>query len=505
MVTQEFFKIFLKYFEELKDINKAKRLAAAESKIERVPKNSELYDLLKEKLGESFIRKPSRTLSGVAPVAVMVRPQGSCKWKCSYCPISNIAPKSYTGYEPTSLRARAVNYDPYLQIKARLHHYQIQNHHAQKLDVIVMGGTFLDMDNDYKYYFIKSIYDAINDVISNNLDQAKLINEKAERRVVGLTIETRPDVYNIDELLYYGATKIELGVQSLYDDVLYNVNRGHSVSDVIKATTQLRNAGYKILYHMMLGLPGSDPKRDIEMFKTLFEDQRFRPDMLKIYPTLVIKGSRLYEQYVKKEYVPYDDETAAQVIAQIFKYIPRYVRIQRINRDIPSHKIEAGVKKANIRELAIEFANMNGIHIDEIRTNEVGRKADIEFDFENSQIFEIKYQANDGIEYFLSMESKDRSLIYGFLRLRIPNEWSVSEIENTAIVRELHVYGKETRIGEVGKIQHRGIGKMLMKKAEEIAQDNNLNISVISAVGVREYYRKLGYRLIHRYMFKDLL
>lgn len=504
MVTQEFFNIFLKYFEKFKDINRAKRMAAADLKTSRVPKNSELYKLLSVKLGETFIRKPSRTLSGVAPVAVMVRPQGSCRWKCSYCPVSTIAPRSYTGHEPTSLRARAVDYDPYRQVKARLYHYQIQNHHAQKLDVIIMGGTFLEMDKDYKYYFVKAIYDAVNDVHSKDLEHAKQINETAERRVVGLTIETRPDVYNIDELLYYGATKIELGVQSLYNDVLELVERGHDVDTVIEATYRLKNAGYKILYHMMLGLPGSNPEKDIEMFKMLFNDKRFRPDMLKIYPTLVVKGSKLYNDYLEGNYIPYDDDTAAYVIANAFKYIPKYVRVQRINRDIPSHKIEAGVKKANIRELAIQLANIKGVHIDEIRTNEAGRKGDIAYDPDQSSMFELRYEASNGLEYFISIEPKDRSMIYGFLRLRIPDNWSVEDIKNSAIVRELHVYGRETKIGEVGRIQHRGIGKMLMRRAEEIAQDHNLNISVISAVGVREYYRKLGYRLKGRYMFKDL-
>lgn len=504
MINQDFINSLIKYLDIYKDINKAKRLAASEHKINKIPKNSELYDVLKEKYNDLLLRKPSRTLSGVAPVAVMVKPQGSCKWGCRYCPISSIAPKSYTGYEPTALRARAVNYDPYMQVKTRLHHYEIQNHYAQKLDVIVMGGTFLDMDQEYKEYFIKSIYDAINNKISNSIEEAKKINETAERRVVGLTIETRPDVYDIDELLRYGTTKIELGVQTLYDDVYLKINRGHDLHRVITATEHLKNAGYKILYHIMLGLPGSDPKRDIEMFRILFQDNRFRPDMLKIYPTLVVKGAPLYQDYIKGEYHPYTDSTAGQIIAEIFKYIPRYVRIQRINRDIPSHKIEAGVRKANIRELAINIAQAKGIHIDEIRANEVGRKGDIEYTPENSAIFEICYEASGGKEYFISMESKDRNFIYGFLRLRITNKWSVKDIENTAIVRELHVYGKETRIGEKGKIQHRGIGKALMKRAEEIAHDNKLNISVISAVGVREYYRKLGYKLKGEYMFKQL-
>ncbi|MEM0382912.1 MAG: tRNA uridine(34) 5-carboxymethylaminomethyl modification radical SAM/GNAT enzyme Elp3 [Candidatus Anstonellales archaeon] len=504
-MNSEFIRAVIKYLELYGDIDRAKRLAASETKIDRIPKNSELYSVLRDRYRDLLFRKPSRTLSGVAPVAVMVKPQGSCRWKCSYCPVSSIAPKSYTGYEPTSLRARAVNYDPYQQVMTRLHHYEIQNHYAQKLDVIVMGGTFLEMDRDYKEYFIKSIYDAVNNHISEDLESAKRYNETADRRVVGLTIETRPDVYDIEELLYYGATKIELGVQTLYDDVYEKIQRGHKLDAVISSTKELKNAGYKILYHMMLGLPGSDPDRDIEMFKILFEDPRFRPDMLKIYPTLVVPGAPLYLDYRAGLYKPYDDDTAAEVLAKIFRYIPRYVRIQRINRDIPSHKIEAGVKRANIREIATDLATKLGIHLEEIRANEAGRKGELEYNPDRAKIYEIKYEASDGIEYFISMESLDRELIYGFLRLRLPNKWSVDDIKNTAIVRELHVYGKETRIGEVGKVQHRGIGKKLMARAEEIAINNNLNISVISAVGVREYYRKLGYRLVGRYMFKNLV
>ena len=483
------------------DVENAKKIISKKYNLERIPKNSEIAPHLPEQYRHLLFRKPSRTLSGVAPVAVMVKPEKSCKWACSYCPISEIAPKSYTGYEPTTLRARSVNFDPYKQVKARLHHYEIQNHVAQKLDVIIMGGTFLAMDRDYKEYFVKSIYDAINDTISSDIETAKKINETSYRRVVGLTIETRPDVYNIKELLYYGATKVELGVQHPNDEIYMKIKRGHTVSDVIKATRELKNAGYKILYHIMLGLPGSDPDKDINMIEELFDNEDFKPDMLKIYPTLIVKGAPLYEEYKKGLYRPYDDQTAAEVIAKSYKYIPKYVRIQRINRDIPADKIEDGVKLANIREISIELAKKMNIKPNEIRYNEAARN-DTEFSFENSVYRVFKYYAN-GEEYFLSVESRD-GFIYGFLRLRITDEWSVDEIKNTAIVRELHVFGKETLIGQKGEIQHRGIGKFLLSKAEEIAMENNLDISVISAVGVREYYRKLGYYLKGNYMVKNL-
>lgn len=504
-MNSTYIELVKKYLKLYGDINRAKREAAEKLRISRIPKNSELYEFLDEELRDYIYRKPSRTLSGVAPVAVMVKPQGSCRWACRYCPVSSIAPKSYTGYEPTSLRARAVNYDPYLQVKTRIHHYEIQNHYAQKLDVIIMGGTFLDMDREYKEYFVKSIYDAVNGVIENDLESAKRRNETADRRVVGLTIETRPDVYDINELLYYGATKVELGVQTLYDDVYAKIQRGHGLDSVLRATDELRNAGYKILYHMMLGLPGSDPDRDVEMFRILFDDERFRPDMLKIYPTLVVPGSPLYHDYMLGKYQPYDDSTAAEVIAKIFKYIPKYVRIQRINRDIPAHKIEAGVKLANIREIAAKIASGHGIDIEEIRSNEAGRLGDIEYIEEKSRMKEYKYRANGGEEYFIWIEDTQTGALFGFLRLRITDRWSVGDIRGTAIIREVHVYGRETRIGERGKIQHRGIGKRLIRRAEEIASQNNLNISVISAIGVREYYRKLGYSLRGRYMFKVLV
>ncbi len=486
-------------------VEQAKKLAVIKHGLKRVPKNSEILPYLSDDLKKLLFRKPSRTLSGVAPVAVMVRPQGSCRWKCRYCPISSIAPKSYTGYEPSALRARSVNYDPYEQVKARLMHYEIQHHRAQKLDVIIMGGTFLEMEQAYKKWFVKSIYDAVNDYRAPNLEQAILYNETAKRRVVGLTIETRPDVYDIEEMLSYGATKVELGVQHPDDRIYELVERGHTVEDVIKATRELKNAGYKILYHVMLGLPGSNPEKDVKMVKELFENPDFRPDMLKIYPTLVVPGAPLYLDYKKGLYKPYSDEEAAEVIAQAFQYIPHYVRIQRVNRDIPGHKIEAGVKKANIREIAQKLAQKKGIDINEIRANEAARKGLLSYDPEEAKMFEIKYEASGGLEYFLSVEKEDKSVLYGFLRLRIPKEWSVGELEGRAIIREIHVYGPEAPIGEKGVIQHRGIGKQLIKRAEEIAQSHGLNISVISGVGVREYYRKLGYEKGKHYMLKNIV
>ncbi|NPA22643.1 MAG: tRNA uridine(34) 5-carboxymethylaminomethyl modification radical SAM/GNAT enzyme Elp3 [Candidatus Micrarchaeota archaeon] len=503
MLPAEFIREVEKLLRQGLSVEQAKKQASIKYRLSRVPKNSEILPHLSEDLQEKLFRKPTRTLSGVAPVAVMVRPQGSCRWRCRYCPISSIAPKSYTGYEPSALRARSVNYDPYEQVKARLLHYKIQHHRAQKLDIIIMGGTFLEMDPAYKQWFVKRIYDAVNEWDAPSLPEALTYNERAERRVVGLTIETRPDVYNIPEMLSYGATKVELGVQHPDDKIYELVDRGHTVEDVIKATRELKNAGYKILYHIMLGLPGSNPKKDLEMIKSLFEDERFRPDMLKIYPTLVVPGAPLYEDYKKGLYTPYSDEEAAQIIAQAFEYIPHYVRIQRINRDIPGHKIEAGVKKSNIREIAQRLAQEKGITPQEIRANEAARKGLLSFNPEETEMFEMSYKASGGEEYFLSVEKEDKSVLYGFLRLRIPKEWSVEELQDRAIIREIHVYGPEAPIGQKGLIQHRGIGKRLIKRAEEIAQEKGLDMAVISGVGVREYYRKLGYHKGHFYMLKD--
>ncbi|MEM4359492.1 MAG: tRNA uridine(34) 5-carboxymethylaminomethyl modification radical SAM/GNAT enzyme Elp3 [Candidatus Bilamarchaeaceae archaeon] len=495
-----------------KDIEKIKREAATLFKV-KVPKNSDILAALKScriRVPSSVLlllrKKPVRTLSGITTVAVMVHPKGSCKHECAYCPFTGKAAKSYTGEEPAALRARAANFDPTEQVRARLRQYEAIGHLSQKCEVIIMGGTFLEMPNDYKKNFIKSLYDAMNKTPSRNLQEAKEINESAPHRIVGLTIETRPDVCGmkeINEMLEYGATRVELGVQHPDNRIYRLINRGHTVKDVEKATALLKDSAFKVLYHIMPGLPGSNKNKDVKMIKRLFEHEKFRPDMLKIYPTLIIAGTPLYSLAQSGRYLPYSAEEAAEVISEMFRYIPKYVRVMRIQRDIPANIISSGVKKSNLRELVEKRIAEKGFRVNEIRNKEVGlRRASIM----RMKIERLDYGASDGKEIFLSYENEE--VIAGCVRLRIPgkNVFRNEITSSTALIRELHVYGTEEALGSTGEVQHRGIGQRLLAEAERVAKEEEGmdKIIVISGTGVRGYYKKLGYKKDGVYVSKYL-
>jgi elongator complex protein 3 len=314
---------------------------------------------------------------------------------------------------------------------------------------------------------------------------------------VGLTIETRPD-YGFKEtgekLLSLGCTRIELGVQTTKESVLKRIKRGHSVKDSIRAIRELRDLGFKLTFHIMLGLPSSSKNQDIEMMKELFSNPDFRPDMLKIYPCIVAKGTELYEEYKQGKYKPLPTKDAVEIISEVFPYIPAYCRVMRVQRDIPQQNIIAGPNRTNLRQYVDKA--ISDKEIMEIRHREAGRNKGNK---KEKQIFIDEYEASKGKEFFISYESKDREVLYGFCRLRITKD-------KPALIRELHVYGKSTELGRKGRIQHKGIGKQLLAKAEAIAKENNKeSILVISGVGVREYYRKLGYQLSNDYMKKNIL
>ena len=489
------------------DLKRLKNESARRFGLQTTPRNSEILAYARKKgavqLLKQLRKRPMRTRSGVTPIAVMIKPQGSCSWGCIYCPFTGKAAKSYTGEEPAALRSRQNNFDPFLQTQSRIKQFESCGHPTDKCEVIVMGGTFLAMDNDYKNYFIKNIYDALNERPGQSLEEAKRINETARHRAIGLTVETRPDicVQYVDEILNFGATRVELGVQHPDDGIYAKTNRGHGTKEVVETTEVLKNAAFKVLYHIMPGLPLSGPEKDIEMVKRLFADERFRPDMLKIYPTLVIPGTKLYEMQRNGEYEPYDAEEAAEVISEFYRHIPGYVRVMRIQRDIPATKIHAGVKKSNLRELVEAKLREKGIPVQEIRYREIGWK-------ENTQPLEMHrmdYQASKGKEIFLSFENE--KCIAAFLRLRIPGESMRPEInEECALVRELHVYGDEVSLAQEGAVQHRGMGSQLLEEAERIAKEEfgRKRMVVISGVGVREYYYRRGYRMHGAYVAREL-
>jgi len=451
-----------------------------------------------EKLRKALVTKPTRTLSGVAVIAVAAKP-ALCPGKCVYCPRGADAPQSYTGYEPAIMRARANKYDPYLQVKNRLAQLQAVGHSTDKCELIIMGGTFPAQDWNYQKLFVKRCFDAFNNKDGKDLVEAHKINETAKNRAVGLTIETRPDWVFPKKFLELGCTRVELGIQSVYDSILRKVQRDHTVKNSVDATRKLKEHGFKILYQIMLGLPGSSLRKDVRMFKKLFSDSRFKPDMLKIYPTLVVKGSKLYDAWKYGEYKAIDEGYVTNVLEKVFKMCPKWVRIHRVQRDIPKEHIESGVVQSNLRQELVNKWDGLGKQSREIRFREAGhvyqRRGKLP---ESCEILVKKYKSSGGDEYFISAEDKKQNILLGFCRLRIA-------VCKKAFVRELHVYGETLPIGaKKGKFQHRGIGKKLLAAAEKLARAKTDSIWVISGVGVREYYRKLGYVLKERYMWKRL-
>ncbi len=467
--------------------------------------------------------KRARILSGVAVVAVMTPPHPCPHGRCIYCPGGDCVPQSYVDESPAVIRARRVSYDPYLQVKERLEQFRRAGFFPSKVELIVMGGTFTSMPEREQEIFITRCFDAMNDfpsskeVPSRSVEEAHARNEKALCRCTVLTIETRPDWAlppQIDLMLRLGATRVEIGVQSIYEDVLGIIRRGHGVEVVKESTRFLRDAGYKVCYHLMPGLPGSDLDRDIRMFREIFSDEHYRPDMLKIYPTLVIKGTELYDMWRRGEYRPLSEEEFMELLEEIYRILPKWVRVQHVQRDIPASRIEAGPKRRNIRQLVEEKLMREGVGIREIRFREVGRahRRGVPVRFDHAEITEERYSAGEGTEIFLSVEDREMDVLFGVLRLRIPSKkahrWEVCG--NTALIREVHVYGPQIPVGEMPTdiaAQHRGFGRMLMKRAEEIAfgEYRVRRILVISGVGAREYFRRLGYRRMSGsfYMYKD--
>ncbi len=589
-----------------------------------------------------LVTKKMRSLSGVAIITVLTKPW-PCPGKCLYCPTEKDVPKSYLSTEPAVMRAILCDYDPYKQVRARLDSLEKEGHPTDKIELIIIGGTFSALPRDYQEEFISQCLQALNDKvpisnfqsmsnnqISNNsahsvipapdrvegkapagirshpndqnligarntrthlakceskecpcpnsmaschseldsesseinsrfrigvrndnangsLGQAKKQNETAKHRCVGLTLETRPDKITSKEaewFRYLGATRVELGVQTVFDKVLELNKRGAANEDTICATKLLKDAGFKICYHMMPGLPGSDPKKDLEMFKIIFTDPNFQPDYIKIYPCMVTKGSELYDLWKAGKYQPYSDKELEDLICEIKKTVPYHIRIMRLIRDIPSGDIEAGSKVSNLRQNVQRKMEKEGDKCKCIRCRESGLNTTttvIPRDFlkgraegslsqnfqipisnfqssSNDQISKRKdsgqarmttlfideYMASGGREIFLSYESEDRSVLYALLRLRFPGKTYLPELKDAAIIREVHTYGQQIEIGKKGETQHKGLGKKLIIEAEKIAKENGYEkIAIISGIGARDYYRKFGYNLVGDYMVRD--
>jgi elongator complex protein 3 len=476
---------------------------------------------------ENLLRKRSvRTLSGIAPVAVLTKSY-PCPGTCAYCPRQEDVPVSYLSNEPAVMRAIRCQYDPYKQVVLRLKALENNGHEPEKIEIIVIGGTWSYLPQKYKYWYIANCFRAANDYprlrlkkLSNakegdsfkininsfykqnlslaNLKKALLSeqrkNENAKYRIIGLTLETRPDYINEPELVEmreFGCTRVEMGVQALDNKILTLNKRGHGIEEVAEATKLLKEYGFKITYHIMPALPGSTPAKDLKMFKMLFSDERFQPDQIKFYPTVVTKGSLLYEWYRQGKYKPYSDKVLQELIVKCKAAVPEYVRIIRLIRDIPGESIVAGNKITNLRQVM----QQRGVKCNCIRCREVKDGHII-----SPKINIIEYPSSSGREFFLSADSADHKTLYGFCRLRL----DVNSPIAPAIIRELHVYGKLVSVGGDKKVQHSGLGKQLLASAESIVKANKLaKIAVISGVGVRGYYKKFGYKLKNTYLFKS--
>ena len=452
-----------------------------------------------------LVRKPTRTLSGVAVVAAMTSPARCPHGTCVPCPggILCFSPQSYTGQEPAAMRAAQHEFDPYEQVMARLCQLYEIGHSLDKSELIIMGGTMTSRPLGYQHWFVKRCLEAMNDYPRpspgrkwQSFPAVAKANEVASVRNIGTTFETRPDwcgPKEIEEMLSLGATKVELGVQSTRDELLSIMKRGHTVDDSVKSNWALREAGLKVGFHMMPGLPGSTPRLDLEVFRDLFSDCRFRPDYLKIYPTLVVEGTELFQLYMKGDYSPLGDEEASELVSQIKELLPGYVRLQRVQRDIPAKNIVAGVKKSNLRQLAQHRLKKRGGKCRCIRCREAGLRKVLDVDV--SLKHEV-YESCGGEEHFFSFESEDNTLV-GFLRLRLGL---------VARVRELHVYGPLVPIGtKKNGWQHRGYGAKLLEAAEvEALKKGYERLEITSGIGARGYYRRLGYDLSGHYMAKML-
>jgi len=507
-----------------KDVHAAKVHAAVKYKLDRIPSNSQIIlDLNsneKRKLLPLLRRKVTRTISGVTVVAVMTEPyQCPQEEPCAYCPggPKQGVPQSYTGYEPAARRGIQNKFDPYLQVTARIRQLEAIGHKVDKIELIVMGGTFPATPVDYQRWFIKRCLDGITEKDSRNLEEAKKNAETSKRRNVGITVETRPDwakETHVDSMLNMGVTRVEMGVQHPSDRIYHLVGRKHSVRDVIEATRILKDAGLKIVYHMMPGMPGSNRTSDLKAFTKIFTDPRFSPDMIKIYPCLVIKGTKAYEWYQRGEYEPYTTSEAVDFIADVKKKTPPWVRIMRVQRDIPAQLIVAGVKKSNLRQLVQDELSAKGLRCGCIRCREVGHKtrnASTSLEPDMVQILTRRYEASEGEEVFISAEDPENDILVGYLRLRVPSENAHRpEIRagQCTLIRELHVYGSLVPVGKhrAKAWQHKGYGTILLSEAERITREEYgfTEILVISALGTKQYYRKFCYSHSGVYMAKSL-
>ncbi|MFH1284375.1 MAG: tRNA uridine(34) 5-carboxymethylaminomethyl modification radical SAM/GNAT enzyme Elp3 [Candidatus Peregrinibacteria bacterium] len=510
-------------------------------------------DLVKEGrivLNDSLLgliqKRSVRTMSGVAPVTVLTKPY-PCPGRCIYCPTDARMPKSYLPSQPAAQRAFRQGFDPYTQVFVRLKALVMTGHEISKVELRVIGGSWSAYPKKYQIWFLKRCLMAMNEFhyqigqgraddmakitkkrkieskygtdivntvfiksLSKNVSFGEAVskNEMAKVRCIGINVETRPDLIDekeVKRMRQLGVTKVEMGVQTTSDRIYALTRRGHKISDVRNATCLLKDAGFKVGYHMMPNLPGSTVKFDKKMVGELFGNPDFQPDYLKIYPCVVMPRTVLSQMYRRGEYKSYDEAELEEVLMEEMKAVPEWCRIDRIARDIPSNEVESGFRVSNIRQILEERLRKEGSACRDIRSREV-RGAVV--DPENVRLVTREYEASGGKEVFLSYEDVKNDRLVALLRLRFPGRIFISELKNSALVREIHVYGRQIPVGgsvEKGSRQHMGWGSRLMAEAERLAKAGGYKrLAVISGIGTREYYSKKGYELEGTYMVKGL-
>lgn len=510
------------------NLTRLKSEVASKHRLSNIPKLVDIISAIPENYRELLLpqvkAKPVRTASGIAVVAVMSKPHrcphiAVTGGICVYCPGGpdsdfDYSTQSYTGYEPTSMRAIRARYNPYLQTRDRIEQLQKLGHDTDKVEFVLMGGTFMSLSEEYRDYFVRNLHDALSGHTSSSVQEAVKYSEHSHTKCVGITIETRPDyclARHLNDLLRYGCTRLEIGVQSVYEDVARDTNRGHTVEDVKASFEVSKDCGYKVITHMMPDLPNVGFERDLDSFKELFENPELRPDGLKLYPTLVIRGTGLYELWKAGKYRNYHPDALVDLVAKVLAITPPWVRIYRIQRDIPMPLVTAGVEYGNLRELALERVKELKVSSRDVRTREVGiQEVHNKVTPENVELVRRDYAANGSWETFLAYEDPKQDILIGLLRLRkLGKAVFRPELEGKcSMVRELHVYGSVVPVHsrDPSKFQHQGYGTLLMEEAERIAREehHSTKIAVISGVGTRHYYRKLGYELEGVYMVKRL-
>ncbi|MEA3339142.1 MAG: tRNA uridine(34) 5-carboxymethylaminomethyl modification radical SAM/GNAT enzyme Elp3 [Chloroflexota bacterium] len=454
--------------------------------------------------------KPTRTISGVAPVTVLTEPF-PCPGECIFCPSLDQMPKSYLPDEPGAMRAASYEFDPYDQTAGRIGAMSRLGHNVDKIELLILGGTWSSYPEEYQEWFVRRCLDAMNGAKAETLEEAQRLNERAAHRNVGLVVETRPDCITPQEvrrLRWLGATKVQLGVQSLDDEILARNQRGHTVAQTRAAMRLLRLAGFKIAVHWMSNLLGATPESDLADFRRLWDDDAsltaLRPDELKIYPTALLVDTELYDLWQRGEYQPYDEETLVELLVQCKRLIPPYCRVNRLMRDIPSPNIVAGVKKTNLRQIVQQRMAREGLVCRCIRCREIRGQ---EVDSAALELERLDYETGATRECFLSYVTPDDRLA-GFLRLSLPQaDPSIDELTGCAVVRELHVYGPALKLGvsREGAAQHAGLGTRLLEEARCIArQEDFRRLAVIAAVGTRPYYQERGFEQGELYMVQTL-